>query len=508
MEIMTDVKEVIKLLESPNDKEIALVLKAYNFAKKAHEGHKRYSGEPYFNHLFEVAKSLAQMGMGANSVAVGFLHDSIEDVDINPDTIKKEFGEEILFLVDGVTKLGRLKYHWAQRHTESLRKLFVATSQDVRVVIIKLMDRRHNMMTLQHVPSKKRKRIATETLEIYAPIADRLGMGQIKQELEDLAFPYVFPKEEKKVQELLKEKSNKDEKNLQKIIKTIKKALGKEGIRKFRSEERIKGHYSLYKKLQRKDFDIAKIHDVSALRFIVPTVSDCYRVLGVVHGIWRPLPGKIKDYIAFPKPNGYQSIHTTVFTGQTGTIEIQIRTEQMHNEAQFGIASHILYKAKNHGEKISMDWVKQFIPSLNFGTKNSRNVSTQKKKIKINIPEWIKQVAEENIKLSESGHEEYLSEIKTDFFSYRVFTFTPNGDVIDLPIDSSPIDFAYAVHSDIGNHVSGAIVNEKMVSLDTKLKNGDIVEILTKEKSKPSRKWLDFVKTTLAKRNIRGVLNQ
>ena len=349
---MTDVKEIIKLLKSPDREEIALITEAYNFAKEAHEGHKRYSGEPYFIHLFEVAKSLAEIGMGPKSVAVGFLHDAIEDVNVDPEVIKKEFGKEILFLVDGVTKLGKLKYHWAQRHTESLRKLFVATSQDIRVVIIKLIDRRHNMMTLQYVPAKKQKRIATETLEIYAPIADRLGMGQIKQELEDLAFPYVFPKEEKKVQKLLKEKSNEDEKNLQKILKAVKKALGKEGIREFRSEERIKGHYSLYKKLQRKDFDISKIHDISALRFIVPTVGDCYKVLGVVHGIWRPLPGKIKDYIASPKSNGYQSIHTTVFTGQTGTIEIQIRTERMHNEAQFGIASHILYKAKERGEKV------------------------------------------------------------------------------------------------------------------------------------------------------------
>jgi len=490
MEIMTDVKEILNLLESPSDTHIALVTKAYTFAKEAHEGHTRYSGEPYFDHLFETAKSLAEIGMGPTSVAVGFLHDTIEDVNISPETIKKEFGEEVLFLVDGVTKLGKLKYHWAQRHTESLRKLFVATSQDIRVVIIKLMDRRHNMMTLQHVPAKKQKRIALETLEIYAPIADRLGMGRIKRELEDLAFPYVFPKEEKMVQDLLKERSSENEKHLQKVLKTIKKALGKEGMRNFRSEERIKGHYSLYRKLERKDFDISKIHDVSALRLIVPTVGDCYRVLGVVHSIWRPLPGKIKDYIAFPKPNGYQSIHTTVFTGQTGTVEIQIRTEQMHREAQFGIASHISYKAKKHGEKnVGMDWIRQFIPRIGFGVKKPSEDSEVERGVHTNIPAWIKQVAEENKKLTESGHEEYLDEIKTDFFSHRVFTFTPKGDVIDLPIDSSPVDFAYAVHSDIGNHIFGTKVNGKMASLDTKLKNGDIVEIQTKEKSKPSRKW-------------------
>jgi len=506
---MTDVKDVIKLLESPSEKDIALITKAYEFAKKAHEGHKRYSGEPYFNHLFRVAESLAEIGMGPNSISVGFLHDTIEDVEISPETIKKEFGEEILFLVDGVTKLGKLKYHWSQRHTESLRKLFVATSQDIRVVIIKLMDRRHNMMTLRYVPKKKQKRIALETLEIYAPIADRLGMGKIKQDLEDMAFPFVYPKEYSQVREILKEKSNENEKHLQKVLKTIKKALWKEGVRNFKTEERIKGLYSLYKKLERKNFDISKIYDVSALRIIVPTVSDCYKVLGIIHGMWIPIPGKIKDYIAFKKPNGYQSIHTTVFTGLTGTIEIQVRTEQMHQEAQFGIASHLSYKAKNDKEKnVGIDWIKQFIPSFKFGTKESGRVIKMVNKGQMNIPDWIKQVAEENTEMSDTEREEYIKEIKNDFFNHRIFTFTPDGEVIDLPIDSSPIDFAYAVHSDIGDHVYGAMVNGKMSSIETKLKNGDIVKILTKEKSKPSRKWLVVAKTALAKRRIRNAIDK
>ena len=501
---MTNVKDVLDMMDAPSEKDIALITKAYNFSKKAHEGHTRYSGEPYFNHAFETAKSLAEIGMGPNSVSVGFLHDIMEDVGIAPEVIRQEFGEEILFLVDGVTKLGKLKYHGVERHMESLRKLFIATSQDVRVVIIKLMDRRHNMMTLQHVPAKKQRRIALETLEIYAPIADRLGMGRVKRDLEDLAFPYVYPKESKDVQKVLKERSAENQKHLKKILKSVRKELGKNGIKQFRTEERLKGHYSLFRKLERKDFDISKIHDISALRIIMPTVGDCYRVLGVIHGMWRPLPGKIKDYIAFPKPNGYKSIHTTVFTGATGTVEIQIRTEEMHREAQFGIASHMAYKAHQKGEKVfGLDWVRQFIPRFGIaeiGEHTKRNDTPMQK----NIPNWIKQIAEERGKLSKKEREEYLADIKTDFFSHRVFAFTPKGDVIDLPIDSSPIDFAYAIHSDIGNHIASVKVNGKMASLDTKLKNGDIVEIITKEDRKPSQKWLQLAKTTLAKRHIRN----
>ncbi len=507
MTIMITVKEIISQLDSPNEKDIALITKAYNLSEEAHKNQKRKSGEPYMTHAAAIGLNLAEMTMSPRTIAAGLLHDTIEDTTVTADDIKKQFGEEILFLVEGVTKLSSVRYHGADRHNESLRKLFVATSQDIRVLIIKLVDRLHNMKTLQYVSKEKQLRIAHETLEIYVPIAHRLGMGSIRKDLEDLAFPYVYPKESKHIYKLLKERSSGKEKHLQKTLKTIKKALGKEGFTNFRSEERIKGHYSLHRKLERKNFDISKIHDVSALRIIVPTVSDCYKVLGVVHGIWRPLPGKIKDYIAFPKPNGYQSIHTTVFTGTEGTIEIQIRTEQMHHEAQFGIASHISYKAKSRGEKnIGIDWIRQFIPSINIRTKKYGDTLKAKQKAKEDIPKWIKQVAEEDISSTELEKEEYLKEIKTDFFSHRVFSFTPKGDVIDLPIDSSPIDFAYAIHSDIGNHVSGALVNGKMASLDTKLHNGDIVEIQTKEKSKPTRKWLDFVKTTLAKRHIRATL--
>lgn len=504
--------DIIKHLKDPSEEDIALITKAYKFSEKSHANQKRKSGEPYMIHAASTGLGLSEIGMGPRSIAAGLLHDTIEDVGITPEEIKENFGEEILFLVEGVTKLGTLKYRGAKRHTESLRKLFVATSQDIRVVIIKLMDRRHNMLTLQHVPKNKQRRIALETLDIYAPIADRLGMSKLKRELEDLAFPYVYPKESEEMRALLKEQRSVNEKKLVKILKSVKKELGKEGVTDFHTENRIKGEYSLFQKLQRKDQDISKIHDISALRIIVPSVADCYRVLGVIHGMWRPLPGKIKDYIASPKSNGYQSIHTTVFTGQTGIVEIQVRTDQMHREAEFGIASHLAYKDIKAGEKgnNSLEWFMQFLPLVNKVVKKQTPALTADTQSKKNtkqqpVPGWIKEIAEAQ---TEEEPEEYLDEIKSDFFSYRLFTFTPKGDVIDLPIDSSPLDFAYAVHSDIGNHVSGAKINGKLVSLDTKLKNGDVVEIITKKSSSPTQKWLEMAKTALAKRHIRATLQR
>lgn len=304
------------------------------------------------------------MGMDAQTVAAGLLHDSIEDVDVKPETIEAEFGAEVLCMVDGVTKLGALRYRGLERHTESLRKLFAATAQDIRVLIIKLTDRLHNAQTLEHVPAQKRKRIALETLEIYAPIADRLGMSVVKTDLEDAVFPYAFPQDYERVRKLLKERHPETEKRLEKTERTLKKELAEAGIRNFRTESRKKGAYSLYKKLERKDWDITKIHDILALRIIVPNMADCYNTLGVIHAQWRPVPGKIKDYIANPKPNGYQSIHTTVYTGDGGTLEIQIRTEAMHQEAQFGIASHFSYKEgsgyMSGGRGSGMEWVRQF----------------------------------------------------------------------------------------------------------------------------------------------------
>lgn len=508
-----ELKEIISLAHSPTKGDIELITKAYKFAESAHKGHKRYSGEPFFNHLAETAKGLAKLGMGPRTISAGLLHDSIEDTDVTSDDIEKNFGSEVLFLVDGVTKLGTLKYRGVERHTESLRKLFVATSQDVRVVIIKLIDRLHNMETLEHVPKNKQKRIALETLEVYAPIADRLGMGRIKRELEDLAFPYIYPEKSKNVKELLSTRSKEGLKNLDKVHKQVKKGLAKEGITNFKTEHRVKGVYSLFKKLERKKGDIDEIYDIIALRIIVPDIPSCYKVLGVIHEMWRPLPGKIKDYIASPKPNGYKSIHTTVFAGDSGPIEVQIRTEEMHKEAQFGVASHISYKGGGeNARRQALEWMAQFIPpklrSLTNKkiTKEKVHISKEVSNTEEAVPKWIREIAKEHENLEKA--EGFSDEMKSDFFNHRVFVFTPKGDVIDLPLDSSPIDFAYAVHSDIGNHIFGAKANGKMISLDTKLKNGDIVEIMTKKSSKPSPKWIDIAKTTLAKRFIRQALER
>ncbi len=498
---MENVKEIINAISPLSKSETQLIVDAFEFAKKAHENEKRFSGEPYFVHLFETAKTLSELKMSPTTIAAGLLHDSIEDAGVKEEEIKKLFGEEILFLVRGVTKLGKLKYRGVERHNESLRKLFVAVSQDIRVIIIKLADRLHNMNTLEYVPEHKQQRIAKETLEIYVPIAYRLGIRKLNRQLEDASFPFVYPKEHEKTKDLLREKNKEDAQKLEKFQKSIKKSLAKNGITNFSLDYRIKSLYSLYHKLQRKDWNIEKIYDISALRIILSDVNECYRVLGIIHGIWRPLPGRIKDYIAFPKPNGYQALHTTIFTGYGNVVEIQIKTKQMHLEAEYGVASHISYK-EDKQNKIGSNllWVKKLLPfKTSFGGEEiNKEINYD------DIPTWIKELVDyQSLDENKTRFEE---EIKDDFFQQRIFIFTPKGDVIDLPIGSSPIDFAYAIHSEVGDHTSGVKVNGKLMSLDKELKNGDIVEIITNKKSKPSQKWLEYAKTTVAKKHIKSAL--
>lgn len=507
---MTGLAEITTPIKNLRKEDRELLENTYQFSAEVHKDQERFSGEPYVTHAFETAKILAELGMGPITIAAGLLHDTLEDGGVAPKILEQKFGKEILFLVEGVTKLGKLHYHGAERYTESLQKLFVAMAQDLRVLIIKFCDRLHNMRTLQFVTSpEKRLRIAKETLDIYAPLAYRLGIRHLNRELEDRAFPYVYPKEHEKVKTLLKQKHKENLPHLEKFHKSVAKALAKTGIKNFHIAIRLKGVFSLYRKLNRKQWDIEKIYDISALRIIVPTVEDCYRVLGVIHGTWRPLPGRIKDYIAFPKPNGYRAIHTTVFTGDGGILEVQIRTEEMDYEAEFGIAAHFAYKEHLQTKKEDLAmfaWVWRLLPAFVFGGGNGTSSSRKTGLGSSDVPSWVRELGA--LESTSGSHAELMKHLKTDFFENRVFVFTPKGDVIDLPIDSSPIDFAYAIHSEIGGHIAGAKINGKLVSLDSQLKNGDIVEIVTKDTAHPSPKWLDVVKTALARRHIKTALEK
>ncbi|MCA9361557.1 bifunctional (p)ppGpp synthetase/guanosine-3',5'-bis(diphosphate) 3'-pyrophosphohydrolase [Candidatus Kaiserbacteria bacterium] len=508
------VKEIIGQLKSPNEADRILIEKAYEMATKAHEGHVRYSGEPYMTHVASVAYHLASIGMGPRTISAGLLHDTIEDTDITAEDIEREFGAEILFLVEGVTKLSSVRYYGTDRHNESLRKLFVATSQDLRVLVIKLVDRLHNIQTLEFVPREKQLRIARETLEIYVPVAHRLGIGRLRKELEDLAFPYVFPEEYKRVCALLEQKTGKSEQILERERKILQKRLADSGYTQFNTSYRVKGLYSLYQKLKRREWDIENIYDLLAMRVVVESIEDCYRTLGIIHEMWRPLPKRVKDYIAFPKPNGYQSLHTTVATQHGTILEIQIRTQKMHHEAEYGVASHIIYKDETASDSGSgsSSWFGNLIPSLfRPFSRRSSVVNDKIKKVtkdrphKEKIPLWISQIGD-NYSADKASGAEFIEDARKDFFSNRIFVFTPIGDVVDLPVGATPIDFAYAIHSEIGDHISGVKVNKKLVQLDTELQNGDIVEVETKKTAKPTQKWLLIAKTSLAKRRIKSAL--
>lgn len=479
---MPSIKEITDLVGGNlSKKDEALLIKAYNFAENAHKDQKRLSGEPYFTHVFETAKIIAKLGMDTKTIAAGLLHDVIEDTEITEEEIKKEFGEDIVFLINGVTKLGTLKYRGHERHVESLRKFFVAMANDLRVVIIKFADRLHNLRTLQYVREDKRERIAQESIEVYAPLANRLGMGKLKGEIEDAAFPYAYPNEYKEVEEKLQTERGKYEKYLKEVSTELKKELKKNKVETVEISYRMKHKYSLYKKLKKYDMDIDKIYDIVALRVVVNTVEECYRVLGIIHSVWNPLPGRIKDYIAIPKPNGYRSIHTTIFTGSGGIAEIQIRTKEMHAEAAYGIAAHFAYKEQPN--------------------KKDKKIKDDKSKFA-----WIEEL--KNLHYTTGKPQTLLEHLKMDFFNDRIFIFTPKGDVIDLPEESCTIDFAYSVHSDVGDHISGAKVNGKMTQIFTPLKNGDIVEIVTKADAHPSNKWLEYVKTAVAKKHIKSYLEK
>lgn len=468
-----------------NEADLELIKKAYIFARETHQGQKRKSGEPYFNHAYQTALKLAEWRLDVPTIAAGLLHDVLEDAEVGLDELKKEFGEEIAFLVDGVTKLGRLKYRGIEKQAENLRKMILALSQDLRVVLVKLADRLHNMKTLSAIPPQKQKRVALETSEIYAPLAYRLGMQDLAGELEDLAFPYLYPKQHQWLLENVKERYEERQNYLEKVKPIIEKALKEQGIEPIKIDFRAKRYSSLYKKFLRYDMNLEQIYDLVALRIIVKTVEECYAALGIIHQLWPPLPGRIKDYIALPKPNGYRSLHTTVLCLENKPTEIQIRTLEMHEQAENGIAAQWAYEQKK-------------------GTKEY----LEEKPIFANKKElfWVQQL--KNWQKDFSGSEEFLQSLRIDFFKDRIFSITPKGKVIDLPAGATPIDFAYAIHSDIGDECIGAKVNNKIMPLYYQLQSGDLVEILTQKSKKPSESWLKFVKTNQARKKIKSGLRQ
>lgn len=457
--------------------EEGLIERAYDMAEKAHKGQKRANGDSYFiGHCVHVAEHVLELGMDATLVAAALLHDTIEDTTITAGDIEKEFGADIAHIVEGVSKLGKVKYHGNERHVESLRKFFISVAQDVRVVILKLADRWHNLETIEFLPADKRQRIALESIMIHAPLASRLGMGKLVVILNDLAFPYAYPEKYKKTKDIRDTRLTNAEATITKMYRNFNVELTKTLGYTPQVDKRVKGMFSLYKKLERKKWNIDEVYDLVALRAIVKTLPDCYQGLGAVHAHWRPVPGRVKDYIAVPKPNGYQSLHTAVFSGDGPIVEIQLRTEEMHEFNEFGIASHHAYKNASNG-----------------GAKGESFA-------------WIQQLRLfQNADLSPS---DYLKRLRTDFFQDRIFVLTPKGDVIDLPIGATILDFAYAVHTQVGEHASGGKINGKFMALKSPLKSEDIVEIITNTKAHPTDKWLEYCVTSNAISRIRHYIKK
>ncbi len=447
------------------------------YAANAHASQKRLSGEPYIIHSIRVASILADMDLDCETLVAAFLHDVLEDTETTPQDLEERFGEEVSLLVDGVTKLGKLRFKsFEDYQAENLRKMFLVMAKDIRVVLIKLADRLHNMRTIHALRREKQTRIARETLEIYAPLAHRLGIYQIKRELEDLSFKITDPEAYYDIRRRVRKKLPEREEIIKKAIEILEKRLAEEGIEAYITG-RAKHFYSIYEKMRRKNVSLEELFDLLALRVTVENVADCYTVLGIVHTIWKPLPGQFDDYIANPKSNMYQSLHTAVMGPSAEPLEIQIRTWRMHWMAEYGIASHWRYKEKRHKE----DELDQKL-------------------------DWIRQVLEAQADSSEPS--EFLEHVKADVLSSDVFVFTPKGDVISLPQGSTPIDFAYTIHTEIGNHYVGAMVNNRIVPIDYRIQNGDIVSVMTSPQAKPSRDWLKIAKSSRARSKIRSYFRQ
>lgn len=461
----------------------SLVEKAYRFAEDAHRNAKRESGDPYFTHCVQVAETVHGWKLDEASVAAALLHDVVEDTEFKLSDLEKRFGSEVAFLVDGLTKLDNIQHTEKETEIENLRKFVLSFTRDLRVVIIKLADRLHNMETISHLSPERQKRLAWETSEIYAPLAYRLGMQKLSGELGDLAFPYIEPDAYEWITQTLRDSYQERLEYATKLKPLVTKVLARHGIKPLSVDSRAKRYSSLYKKLLRHNLDIEKIYDLVATRIIVSSVEECYAALGVIHQAWPPLPGRIKDYIARPKPNGYRSLHTTVFCEDNRIIEFQIRTQEMHEEAELGIAAHWAYQQVRSNTKKIKHWT---------GVKSRKELL------------WVEQLR--NWQKDFSNQDEFVQSLKIDFFKDRIFTITPQNDLIDLPSGATPVDFAYRIHTDLGNQCVGARVNGKIVPLDYELKSGDVVEIVIQRGKKPSEDWLRFVKTSGAREHIKSTL--
>jgi GTP diphosphokinase / guanosine-3',5'-bis(diphosphate) 3'-diphosphatase len=462
-------------LESESD--ALLICQAFNFAYQLHEGQTRKSGDPYIAHPIAVASLLRSLGGDSVTIAAGFLHDVVEDTDVTPEEIEERFGVQVRLLVEGVTKLSKFNFSsTTERQAENFRRMFLAMATDIRVIVVKLADRLHNMRTLEHLNPEKQKRISQETREIFAPLANRLGIGRFKWELEDLCFKYLEPEAYDEIKSLIAERRADREARIARVTETLRSGLKNQKINVVELKGRPKHLYGIYQKMQRQQKEFSQIYDIAAFRIIVKTNEECYRALAVVHDAFTPIPGRFKDYIGLPKPNRYQSLHTTVVGTNGRPIEIQIRTKEMHQVAEYGIAAHWKYKET--------------------GSSNVAVSSEEDNKFT-----WLRQLLEWQKDLSDA--QEYMESVKDNLFEDDVYVFTPDGDVVALSHGATPVDFAYRIHSEIGNHMKGARVNGRWSVLSKPLENGDIVEIVTQKNSHPSLDWLNFVVSATARNRIR-----
>ncbi len=472
-ETITDIDELIKRIEGYNpEADVSLVRRAYEFSAKAHEGQKRRSGEPYHQHPLAVAGVLTSLRSDVTAVVAGLLHDTLEDTLATPEALEREFGKDIVRLVDGVTKIGKIQFRsYEEKQAENFRKMVLSMADDIRVVLIKLADRLHNMRTLEHLKEVKREQIAQETLEIYAPLANRLGIGWMKNELEDLCLKYLKPDVYAGLKARVAKRDEERQQYIGEVARLVRQALADAGL-KVEVQGRPKHLYGIYQKMERQAISFEEVYDLTAIRIITDTKMNCYAILGLIHSLWRPVPGRFKDYIAIPKSNLYQSLHTTVVGPQGEHVEFQIRTEEMHRVSEFGIAAH--WKYKDRGQ---------------MGDKDGKTFS------------WLRQLLEWHQDLKDNR--QFMDSVKLDLFHDVVYVFTPKGMVKEMPLGSTPVDFAYAIHTEIGNHCVGAKVNGKIVSLRSQLASGDNVEILTSPTQVPHKDWLKFAKTPRAKTKIK-----